>query len=38
MYDRLGTSDTLHKTICCIGPGLCIMPEGVFREILSHAL
>jgi hypothetical protein len=30
MYNRLGTSDTLHKTICCIGPGLCIMPEVNF--------
>src|SRR5918993_3225637 len=24
------TFDTLHKTICCIGPGLCIMPEVNF--------
>jgi hypothetical protein len=26
------TLDTLHKTICSIGPGLRIMPEGNFRE------
>jgi hypothetical protein len=32
MYGRLGTSDTLHKTICCIGPGLCNMLEVNFRE------
>jgi hypothetical protein len=24
--------DTLHKTIRCIGPGLCIMLEVNFRE------
>jgi hypothetical protein len=32
MYDGLCTLDTLHKTTCCIGPGLCIMLEMNFRE------
>ena len=26
--------NTLHKIICCIGPGLCIITDAVFREIL----
>src|SRR5215217_4746397 len=28
MYTRLGPSDTLHKTTCCIGPGLCGTSEN----------
>jgi hypothetical protein len=32
MYIGLRTSDALHKTICCIGPGLRIMLEVNFRE------
>jgi hypothetical protein len=28
MYAGLQTLDTLHKTICCIGPGLWVMLEG----------
>jgi len=32
MYVGLRTSDTLHKTACWTGPGLCIMLEVNFRE------
>jgi hypothetical protein len=30
MYIRLRTFDVLHKKICYIGPGLCMMLEGNF--------
>jgi len=33
MYAGLCTLDTVHKNICNIGPGLCIMLEVNFREI-----
>jgi hypothetical protein len=32
MYGGLSTLDILHKTICCIGLGLCMMLEVNFRE------
>ena len=32
MYAGLLTFDAIHKTICCIGPRLCIMLEVNFRE------
>jgi hypothetical protein len=32
MYDGLCTLDTVHKKICNMGPGLCIMLEVNFRE------
>jgi hypothetical protein len=38
MYIGLRTSVTLHKTLCCIGPGLCIMLEVNFREFVFYAL
>jgi len=42
MYIRLGPSDTLHKTNCCIGPGLWGTSENPqkakFAEFLFHAL
>jgi len=27
MYFGLRTSDTLHKKLCCMGPGLCELPR-----------
>jgi hypothetical protein len=36
MYDGLLTFDALHKTICCIGVGLCMMLEVNFREMLCE--
>jgi hypothetical protein len=42
MYIGLPTSDTLHKKLCRIGPGLCGTSENhqkaKFAEILFHAL
>ncbi len=34
MYAGLSTLETLHKTICCIGPRLCIMLQVNFREFI----
>ncbi len=42
MYDRLRTSETLHKKPCRIGAGLCGTSENVgkakFAEFTFHAL
>jgi hypothetical protein len=34
MYIGLRTSDSLHKKLCRIGPGLCITLEVNFREFV----
>jgi hypothetical protein len=38
MYAELWTLDALHKIICCVGPGLCIMLDVNFGEFPFHAL
>jgi hypothetical protein len=38
MYAGLCALDTLHKIICCIGPGLRIMLQVNFREFSFCAL
>jgi hypothetical protein len=35
MYGGLCSLDTLHKITCWIGPGLCIMLGGNFREFFT---